>query len=65
MAYISFEEPDNREFALNDPRGFPARFPDGAILDEIQRVPDLVSYIQTKVMLWILQENTFLRAVKT
>ena len=49
MAYISLEEPDTREFALNDPRGFLARFPDGAILDEIQRAPDLVSYIQPEV----------------
>lgn len=49
MAYISLEEPDAREFALNDPRGFLARFPDGAIFDEIQRAPDLVSYIQTRV----------------
>lgn len=48
-AYVSLEEPDTREFALNDPRGFLAQFPQGAILDEIQRVPDLVSYIQGEV----------------
>ena len=49
MAYVNLEEPDTREFALNDPRGFLAQFPKGAILDEIQRVPDIVSYIQSIV----------------
>jgi len=37
---------DNREFAQSDPHGFLRRIPEGAILDEIQRAPDLVSYIQ-------------------
>ena len=45
-AYINFELMDNREFAQSDPRGFLKKIPDGAVLDEIQRVPDLVSYIQ-------------------
>ena len=40
---------DERQFALNDPRGFLNRFPQGAVIDEIQRVPDLLSYIQTIV----------------
>ena len=44
--YISMELMDNREFAQSDPRGFLRRIPEGAILDEIQRSPDLVSYIQ-------------------
>ena len=47
--YISLEELDNREFARMDPRGFLAEIPDGAVLDEIQHAPDLVSYIQTRV----------------
>lgn len=47
--YLSFEDLDNREFARADPRGFLAELPNGAILDEIQYVPDLVSYIQTLV----------------
>jgi len=47
--YISLEEPDHRAFALEDPRGFLAQFPDNVILDEIQRAPDLFSYIQTIV----------------
>ncbi len=44
--YVSLEEPDEREFALSDPKGFLRRFPGGVILDEIQRVPNLLSYIQ-------------------
>ncbi len=44
--YASLEDPDVRRFALDDPRGFLAQFPSGAILDEIQRAPDLLSYLQ-------------------
>ena len=44
--YINLESPDVREFARNDPRGFLASYPDGAILDEIQRTPELPSYLQ-------------------
>jgi predicted AAA+ superfamily ATPase len=44
--YVSFENPDTRHFAATDPRGFLARYKEGAIFDEIQRVPDLSSYIQ-------------------
>ena len=42
----NLEAPDQRDFAESDPRGFLARFGDGAILDEIQRVPELLSYLQ-------------------
>ncbi|MFP4104572.1 MAG: ATP-binding protein [Phycisphaerae bacterium] len=45
-AYANLELPDIRSFAQEDPRGFLAQFDDGVILDEIQRVPDLVSYLQ-------------------
>lgn len=48
-SYVSLETPDQREFAQKDPKRFLAQYPDGAILDEIQRVPNLVSYIQTIV----------------
>jgi hypothetical protein len=48
-AYASLEDPDVRAFALRDPRGFLAQFSGGVILDEVQRAPDLPSYIQTKV----------------
>lgn len=44
--YVSLEEPHEREFALSDPRGFLKRYKGCVILDEIQRVPALLSYIQ-------------------
>lgn len=44
--YVLLEDPDTRESAEKDPRGFLAQFPDGAILDEVQRVPSLFSYLQ-------------------
>lgn len=47
--YVSLEDPDARVFADSDPRAFFARFPDGAILDEVQRCPELFSYLQTIV----------------
>ena len=47
--YINLEQPETRRFALEDPRGFLATVPDGAILDEIQRTPELLSYIQVIV----------------
>jgi uncharacterized protein len=45
-AYVSLESPDHRAFAIEDPRGFLAQFPNNVILDEVQRTPDLFSYIQ-------------------
>ncbi len=47
--YVSLEEPDTRSFALEDPRGFLGQFREGVVLDEVQRTPDLFSYIQTLV----------------
>jgi predicted AAA+ superfamily ATPase len=47
--YASLEEPDVREYALEDPRGFLGQFAAGVILDEVQRVPALFSYIQSIV----------------
>lgn len=47
--YVSLEEPDQRAFATEDPRGFLRRYPDGAVVDEAQRCPDLFSYLQTRV----------------
>jgi len=49
MPYVSLEDLSIRQQAIGDPRGFLARFPDGAVLDEIQRAPDLCSSIQTVV----------------
>lgn len=45
-AYANLEAPDVRAFAASDPRGFLSRFDKGAIIDEIQRVPELTSYLQ-------------------
>lgn len=45
-AYVSLENPDEREFALQDPKRFLQRFPNGAVLDEVQRCPGLLSWLQ-------------------
>src|SRR5690242_416867 len=47
--YANLEAPDVRQRALADPRGFLDGFPEGAVLDEVQRAPDLLSYIQVDV----------------
>jgi predicted AAA+ superfamily ATPase len=44
--YVNLEQPDVREFAQQDPKAFLAQFSDGAVLDEIQNVPSLLSWIQ-------------------
>ena len=43
---VSLEDPDEAAFARGDPRGFLAQFEDGAFIDEVQRVPELLSYLQ-------------------
>lgn len=48
-AYVSLENPEQREFAERDPRRFLERFSDGAILDEVQRCPQLLSWLQGEV----------------
>ena len=60
LPYVSLEEPDVRQIALTDPRGFLANYPDGAVLDEIQNVPDLFSYIQS-----LVDENRQIRFILT
>nr|WP_297167011.1 ATP-binding protein [uncultured Dysgonomonas sp.] len=47
--YISLEDPDMRLYALEDPRGFLSTYPNKTIIDEVQRVPELFSYLQTHV----------------
>lgn len=49
LPYVSLEPLDVREFAVADPRGFLASLPNGAIIDEVQRAPDLQSYLQPEV----------------
>ena len=46
LTYVNLEAPDQREFAESDPRGFLSQLGVGAILDEVQRVPELLSYLQ-------------------
>ncbi|MBN1336398.1 MAG: ATP-binding protein [Deltaproteobacteria bacterium] len=48
-AYVSLERPDVREHAVRDPLDFLHRLGDRAILDEVQRAPDLLSYLQVEV----------------
>ena len=47
--YLSLEDPDIRAIAEADPRHLLASYPDGAILDEVQRAPLLFSYLQTSI----------------
>lgn len=47
--YFTFEAPDVRARALSDPRSFLAGLAQGAVFDEVQRVPDLLSYLQGEV----------------
>ncbi|MBN1327686.1 MAG: ATP-binding protein [Candidatus Cloacimonetes bacterium] len=47
--YVNLENPNIREMIMIDPEGFFQQYPDGAILDEVQKLPQLFSYIQTMV----------------
>ncbi len=47
--YANLEQPDLRERARADPAGFLGQFRDGAVLDEIQRAPELLSWLQADV----------------
>lgn len=47
--YINLESPDIRDFVRSDPRGFLDRYREGAVIDEIQRAPELLSYLQVEV----------------
>ncbi len=49
LTYVNLEALDQREFAEQDPRRFLEQVGTGAILDEIQRVPSLLSYLQVLV----------------
>lgn len=44
--YLTLEDPDTRLLAESDPRGLLSRYPDGLIIDEAQRAPQLFSYLQ-------------------
>jgi len=47
--YVSLERVDHRRFAREDPRGFLSQYDGPVIIDEVQHVPDLLSYIQGAV----------------
>lgn len=47
--YVSLEAPDTCEYATEDPRGFLAEVAKGAVIDEVQRAPALLSYLQEEV----------------
>lgn len=49
LPYANLERPDIRDFAQEDPRSFLQAFAQGGVIDEIQRVPDLLSWIQVMV----------------
>jgi uncharacterized protein len=49
LSYLSLESPDTQELARLDPRGLLAEHPNGLLLDEVQRVPSLLSYLQGEV----------------
>jgi hypothetical protein len=49
LPYATLESPDVRALAADDPRAFLARYPQGALLDEVQRAPELFSYLQETV----------------
>lgn len=71
LRYANLEAPDVRAFAIEDPRAFLAQFPKGAVLDEIQRTPELPSYLQglidddPKPGKWILTGSHNLALVET
>jgi len=48
-AYANLEDPETREIASSDPKAFLNQFRGGTIIDEVQRVPELLSYIQVHV----------------
>ncbi len=44
--YVLLEKQETREYAQQDPKGFLAQYPNGAVFDEVQRSPGLFSYLQ-------------------
>lgn len=47
--YVSLENPVQREFAQSDPQGFLNKYGEGAIIDEVQRCPELFAWLQEVV----------------
>ena len=61
LPYVSLENPNLRDYAKTDPVAFLKPFHSGAIFDEIQRVPELLSYLQE----WADEPNGGCRYVLT
>lgn len=49
MPYVSLDDSEQREMASGDPEGFLGRFPEGAVIDEAQRSPELLSHLKARV----------------
>ena len=47
--YSNLENPETRELATSDPKAYLKQFSENVIIDEIQRVPELLNYIQANV----------------
>ena len=48
-AYCNLENPEERALAEADPKGFFEQYPGKTVIDEVQRVPELLSWIQVRV----------------
>ena len=48
-AYVNLEDPVTREIAREDPKGLLSQYGSKVVIDEVQRVPELLSYIQVQV----------------
>jgi uncharacterized protein len=57
LPYANLEDANTREFAQTDARGFLAQFPCGAVLDEVQRLPEILSAVQVQVDEWRFDES--------
>jgi len=49
MDYLNLEDIETRDFAMRDPKSFLGNHPKGLIIDEVQRIPELMSQIQVIV----------------
>jgi hypothetical protein len=49
LPYVNFESPLERATFEADPMGFLSRYSDGAILDEVQNIPEVLSYLQVRI----------------
>jgi uncharacterized protein len=58
LPYVNLEDGNTRLFAKTDPKGFLAQYPNGAIFDEVQRLPEILSSIQVVVDEWRFKQLT-------